>query len=112
MAFFSQRSSSMLFHLDSELHDLDACDSSLRDEALRALLRAHRLGDHVVVISREVCKHLLAQADLSRAECAILERIGLEFTQKAELPRIATTYVRVSPRKTVAPDGRAISVDF
>jgi hypothetical protein len=102
----------MLFHLKCELADLESCDPKIRDEVLRSLLRAHRLGDHVVVMSRDICKFLIERADLSRSERAMLERIGLEFTQKADLPRSATRYVHVSPNKPTAQIDKAIWVEF
>lgn len=112
MDSFNHRSFSMLIHFDFELADLRSSDPSLRDEALRGLLRAHRLGDHVVVISREICRYLRVAADLSNAERATLERIGLEFTQRAELPRKAPKYIRVSAARSLPGEERAIVVGF
>ncbi|WP_316187900.1 MULTISPECIES: hypothetical protein [unclassified Bradyrhizobium] len=102
----------MLFYLNCDLPSLESCDQSARDEALRAMLKAYRLGDHAIVIPRKICKFLIDSADLSNAERAILERIGLEFTQRADLPRRASRFVLVSPAKQVGQNQREISVTF
>jgi hypothetical protein len=101
----------MLIHLNSTVNELDACATEQRDEALCGLVRAHRLGDHVVVISRELSRHLLDVADLSRSEKAMLERIAHEYTQRADLVRKAPRYIHVAPNPRRV-DERSILVNF
>ncbi|QQN64759.1 hypothetical protein JIR23_02745 [Bradyrhizobium diazoefficiens] len=102
----------MIFYLHCELSHIRQCDADVRDETVRLLLRAHRNGDHVVIISREICRFLIENADLSRAEKAMLERILFEHPQRASLPRVAKRYILVSPSGAVAADDRAIQVSF
>jgi hypothetical protein len=101
----------MLINLRCTVDELDACNLQRRDEAIRGLLRAHRLGDHVVVISRELCRHLLNVADVSKSDRAMLERLAHEHTQKADLVRKAPQYIHVCPIPIVS-DGRSIPITF
>jgi hypothetical protein len=101
----------MLIHLDCTIGELETCPAELRDEAVRGLLRAHRLGDHVVVISRELCRRLIEIADLSNSDRAILQRIAHDYTQRADLVRKAPRYILASPNP-IKSSGRSIPVTF
>lgn len=101
----------MLIHLSCTISELETCVVESRDEALRGMLRAHRLGDHVVVISRELCRRLIELADLSNSDRAVLERIAHEHTQRADLVRKAPRYLHVSP-SAVTSNGRSIPITF
>lgn len=59
------------------------------------ILRARRMGTHLIVIDRRLSTRL-QQLDLSQSDRAILNRLGHEFTQTGSLHRFSPNYIRVS----------------
>jgi hypothetical protein len=114
MASSNRRWFQMLFNLDCSVAELEPVNREILDIAIRELLRSHRLGNHVVVISRPICNLLLDIADLTRADRAMLERIAHESTQKANLSKLASHYVNVTPIESddLKIMGRAIHLSF
>jgi hypothetical protein len=114
MASSNRRWFQMLFNLDCSVAELEPVNREILDIAIRELLRSHRLGNHVVVISRPICSLLLGIADLTRADRAMLERIAHESTQKANLSKLASHYVNVTPIESddLKITGRAIHLSF
>lgn len=100
----------MIFHFACSEAELLNISPTVRDEAVRALLRAHRLGDHVIIIERHICDHLKAVCDLSNYERSLLERIRHEHTQKADLVRRASRYVSISVHTIAYNGGNAIPI--
>jgi hypothetical protein len=94
MAFFS-RINNMIINFNPTDDDFRRIDQGLLDRSVSELLRAHRLGHHLIVISRNVALNLRGALNLSRADDATLARLAQEYTQTADLVRRAAVYLDV-----------------
>jgi hypothetical protein len=86
----------MLFELKFTPDSIAGLDQIKIDEALGSLLRAHRRGHHVIVISRELCGYFLRVSDLTKSDRAMLERLSSEYAQRALLSDAASIFVKVT----------------
>jgi hypothetical protein len=84
----------MLFHLDL-VEELGDIDENVMTSAIADLIRAHRLGHHLVVISRDSASWLQENVDLSTRDAAMLARISQSYAQTGDLRRRATIYVDI-----------------
>jgi hypothetical protein len=102
----------MLFNLDLADNELASIARDVLAAAVSDLLRASRLGDHLVVVSRSSCRWLQENLDLSQRENAMLSRLGQDFTQTGDLPRRARVYVSLTHemQRDLQVNGNAIAV--
>ncbi|WP_262049079.1 hypothetical protein [Bradyrhizobium sp. Bra78] len=103
----------MLFHLDL-VEQLAAVDRGVLGAAIADLIRAHRLGDHLVVVSRDSASWLQAHVDLSARDTAMLSRISQGYAQTGDLRRRAKIYVDIvagAPRR-ISQAGNSIQVSI
>src|SRR5688572_23650037 len=86
----------MLFVLDLTAEELASLPRESLENAVVDLLRARRLGHHLVAISRDATAWLAENIDLSQRDRAMLARIGQDYTQVGDLHRRARVYVRLT----------------
>lgn len=104
----------MIFVLDYSIDELQRTPIGELHESVSELLRAHRLGYHLLVASRDVCAFLLSQLALSGPERATLGRIREQFTQTADLVRRSAWYIsiRFHPANTILVAGSRIEISL
>lgn len=77
----------MIITASDEILNLNTLHFSGFEEALGAILQAHRRGNHFVVLPRALCSQLLSSVPLTRANRATLEQLEQEYTQTGHLLR-------------------------
>ena len=104
----------MIIHLDLSVAELDRLVGPRFGERLSELLRAHRLGNHLVVFDRVVGRWIDEHVELSSPMRATATRIAHDYTQTGDLVRRCSDYIRViaRPEGTVRRAGRAIEMSF
>jgi hypothetical protein len=112
MVFFSQRRLSMLMYLDFDLLHLAAADRLLLRSATKELIRAYRLGHHVLVIRRPEASWLRTSLELDAQEQSALAEIAREFTQTADLIRRADRYLAIVPAKQGGAPARMLQAEL
>jgi hypothetical protein len=112
---FSTLGDVMLFHLDVAA-DLADIDRDVLTSAIVDLIRSHRLGHHLVVISRDCASWLEANVELSARDAATLKRISQGYTQTGDLRRRAKIYVNVTAGRpenlSEAPSAIEVSIEM
>ena len=86
----------MLFHFDESERDLAAAGPTDLAAVTVELLRARRLGHHLIVISRRTARWLRDHLDLTGRDRAMLERVEQEFAQTGALHNLAGVFIRLS----------------
>jgi hypothetical protein len=103
----------MLFYCDltSELRTLHEDTLS---EAFSELLRAHRLGHHLVVITRESATWLEEHVHLSIPDGAMLRRVAQTYSQTGDLPRRAAVFVRLCANRdsNLTVNGKTVNISI
>ena len=87
----------MLIHLAFDIPSFKGTSATLLRASVRELLRAHRMGHHLLVIGRAEAEWLRINLALDSAEKALLSELALEFTQTADLLRRAPRMIVVVP---------------
>jgi hypothetical protein len=89
----------MLIYFDYDVNSLVASDTRLLASAMSELLRAHRLGLHLLAVRPPEVKWIIERigSDLKADELAILRQIGHEYSQTAALITQATRLLVVRP---------------
>ena len=86
----------------------------ISEEVLNAsfleLIRAHRLGYHLLVLERPTSEFLLSKLDLNRRDRAILQRIALEYAQTGKQHLSASVYIDVDAGHSIRRAGNCISL--
>jgi hypothetical protein len=101
----------MLVRFALRVAELETLDAKAIEGAISELLRAHRNGFHLVVITREAADYCSRHIDLSGQDKALMRRLYQEFTQTGHLHDGASVYVEIDrPGKPVSKDGRCIRV--
>jgi hypothetical protein len=85
----------MIFDLSLSSSELEEIDSARLYNAIAELLRAHRLGHHLLVVNRSVSRWLLANLSLPAADAAILTKVASEFAQTGGVREAASVYVSI-----------------
>lgn len=83
------------------------------EHGIRELLRAHRMGHHILVLPRPVAQWLLTHGNLSEMDRSTVFRLERDFAQTADLPRRAAVSIRVQPDNTdsiVEEDGNTFHI--
>ncbi|WEK05364.1 MAG: hypothetical protein P0Y65_03655 [Candidatus Devosia phytovorans] len=77
------------------------------------LLRAGRLGRHLVIIDRLIIARLL-DFDISPHDRSFLERLAQQFTQTGRAHQFSTAYIEVANNQAAEPavSGSAVTVPF
>jgi hypothetical protein len=86
----------MIFYMDISSDDLSSVSEATLTAAVSDLVRAHRVGHHLVVISRPTATWLASNIDLSERDTAMLARISQEYAQTGDLRRRAKPFINVS----------------
>jgi hypothetical protein len=86
----------MLFRFECSADQLANLPLDVLESAVSSLLRAHRLGEHLIVIPRSLATGIAQRADLSRIERATLDRIAKDYTQSGTLHERATIFVEIT----------------
>lgn len=85
----------MIFEIDATQAQLHAFDPILLSRLLTEVLRAHRLGHHLVIMPRQTSLWFLANVQLGLMERATVERLVGEFTQTGSLRDLALERLRI-----------------
>lgn len=91
----------MLIHFDISESELSAIDQALLEVRVSELLRAHRKGQHLLVVRRPSAAWLRRELSLNPQDKATLERIEQEATQTGDLLRRARHLTRIVPSGTI-----------
>jgi hypothetical protein len=75
---------------------LSSIDPAVLENIVSELLRAHRHGFHLLVLSRQAAEFLCKHITLAPRDLALLQRLSSEYTQTGTLWRRASTYLEVS----------------
>lgn len=104
----------MIIQIAYEIDQLQGMDRSNLSRDLSEILRAHRLGHHLVIIKRMVVDWLSEQIELAAPLQATLLQIGRDYTQTADLIRRAHVVLRLKPTTQNAPqrDGKFIDISI
>ncbi|MDZ4057556.1 MAG: hypothetical protein U1D69_11475, partial [Polynucleobacter sp.] len=97
----------MLIKIALTAIELSAFDQAALEAAVSELLRAHRLGFHLLVISRESADYL-ANLDLGAQNKALLRKLYAEFTQTGALHKKASVYLNLSAGDNFSINGNAV----
>jgi hypothetical protein len=93
----------MIVHFDLEEDRLAAIRKPLLQERVSSILRAHRSGAHLVIVSRQTGKWLAKNANkiLLDADRSTLHRLLQEITQSGDLVRRAPKLLRIGAQDTI-----------
>lgn len=100
----------MLIRFSLTTVEMSQIDVETLSNITRELLRAHRHGYHLLVVSRETATYLRDNLGLSKSECALVERLREEFTQTGSMHRSAAIYIEISLGSSTMKVGNAIKV--
>ena len=103
----------MLFYLDL-VDELLSVPNAALTSAISDLIRAHRLGHHLAIITRPCASWLRDNLDLSRSDDAMVARIAQDYAQTGDLHRRANIFIRLSAEPTLdlSINGNAINVSI
>jgi hypothetical protein len=85
----------MLFKCGLSEPQLQALDKSLLNSAVNELLRAHRLGYHLLVLERPTANVLMDILDLTLSDRSTLSRVSNDYTQSGNLAKNASVYIEL-----------------
>ena len=85
----------MLIHISTTCEYLASVKPPALSEVLNEILRAHRLGHHIVIIERDVSEWIKVNVPLNSSELNILKRITSELTQSWGLVGRSKMFVRL-----------------
>ena len=102
----------MIFHFDLTAAEIAATSTVMLEGCISEAVRAHRLGQHLIIINRDAADYLAAHVDLNSIERATLSKLRADYTQTAMLTRKASTYIRIAalPSGTIRRIGNAIEL--
>lgn len=86
----------MLMYFDAEPAALAKSDKANLTIRVSELMRAHRKGIHLVVLSRQTAQWLLAYIELSPHDRSTLAQISQELTQTGDLVRRTRHLIQIS----------------
>ena len=88
----------MLFYFDIEDGELSRIDIALLEERVSMLMRAHRDGRHLVVLSRRTSNWLInSEIRMGGNDFATLKTLGSQVTQNGNLRQYAPFFIKLSP---------------
>lgn len=96
---FSSLKSEMIINFCYNLDQIQSLRQPVLDHGLRELLRAHRIGHHVLILPRSIAQWLLDAADLNEIDRSTVFRLQREYAQTADLPRRASVIISLQPDK-------------
>ena len=104
----------MIFDLDLQRSRLGEFDRQTLSTAVSELLRAHRLGLHLVIIRRELAQELSRTITLNEQDRATLARVREQYTQTGGLLAHANIFVRIGhyPHNTLRRIGDRIEMSL
>lgn len=86
----------MIVLFNISIAELESADRSLLAAKFTEIVRAHRLGYHLIVINREICDWIFKNVYLTADNVAVLHRISTGYTQVGALPRKARIKVQIT----------------
>lgn len=109
----SHRLFSMLVRWEWDESLQDILEDERLPETVSEVLRAHRLGHHLVVMERKVALALGALG-LARADIALLKRLASEFTQTGGLHQRSDAYLSIqnSFHEAIRQNGARVEVSL
>lgn len=104
----------MIFHFDLTAAQAAASSAALLCGCVTEAVRAQRLGQHLIIMNREVADYFESNLDLNSLERATLRRLRSDYTQTANLLRQTPTYVRIAdlPPGTIRKMGGVIEISI
>ena len=104
----------MIIHIGLSIAELGRLAGPRLGERVGELLRAHRLGNHLVIFDRIVARWIEENIELSPPLHATLTRIAHDYTQTGDLIRRCSDYIKVvaDADGVVRRVGKAIEMSF
>ena len=98
----------MLIRFALVAEQLSSVEPALLENVITELLRAHRHGFHLLVLSRQSAEFLYQFLKLSERDLALLQRVSSQYTQTGMLFQRASIYMEVSTNNYFDLKGNAI----